>query len=325
MTLLEEYIRRCGFDKLNTITKYPRILPFHEIKDKYMSGTLSTANYQPVPLQTNKMEVEVSELIDGNISRIIILGSDFLIADDENIVHARGDRVVSSDIVGSTYDGLKTFMGEYRPSEERFLILFGINYGSTFRGHERYTNIDKSGFALLDGFTIKVEDMSKLCDNNTVEQLTEWSNNLQAPFWSSSTKEKFSNAFGLMQTPKLKTITLDKVPTDPKKTLNWLWEFTDSKVVLDSDEEQAQFYKRKENKEPDIDPIPGGNTIKKDEKGEDEFLANMVKDTSDKAPQKFKSKKDKLGKSKGIVIRAADRTYIRKLRFEDYISLKKKK
>ena len=41
--------------------------------------------------------------------------------------------------------------------------------------------------------------------------------------------------------------------------------------------------------------------------------------------QKYKSKKGKLGKSKGIVIRNADRSYIRKLSFEDYVSLRKKK
>ena len=327
MSLLEDFINKFGFDKLNIMTQYPAILPYQKIENGVPIANLSATNYQPNPINTDKVDIEITEFIEGTVSRIIILGDDFLIADDKEIIHARGDRVVTHEIIAPTYTGLMNFMNEYRPSEERFLILYGIVYGRHLQGNKRYTNLGKGGFALIDGFTAKVADMQNICSSNTPESLQTWSNNLQAPFWPISTRDKFANSFGLVLAPQLKTITLNQVPTDPIKVLNWLWEFTDSQVILDNDDEQAKFYQNyvPENKEPDIDPIPNVNNL--NSSGEEDFLASMKNESSvnTKAKNKFKMKHSKLGKSKGIVIRNADRTYIRKLIFEDYIKLKKKK
>lgn len=332
--LLENFIRTYDFEKLNTITKYPNILPLHQVNDAgAATNTLSTAEYQPVPIQTNKMEVEVSELIDGELSRIIILGDDFLIGDKKEIVHAKGDRIITNDIVMPTYNGLNNFIREYRPSEERFLILYGIVYGASLNGSNRYTNIGKSSYALIEGFTAKVADMQTLCTTNSIDELQVWNNTLQAPFWTISTKNKFANAFNLAIAPKLTTLTLDKVPINPNKMLDWLWEFTDSKIVLDTEEEQEQFYSSQDtsktnNNEPPIDPLPNPKSLK-NAKGEDDFLSSLQnnhnkEELPTKAKNKFKNRKSNLGKSKGVIIKNNDRSYIRQIRFEDYIKMKKK-
>lgn len=331
MSLLEDFLKKFNFEKLNVLTKYPKILPLHKMDNGIITSTLSTANYQPVPINTSKMEIEISELIEGTISRIIILGTDFVIADDKDIIHARGDRVVTNEVVAPTYQGLMNFMNEYRPSEERFLVLYGIAYGKRLPGNKRYTNIYKPGYALIDGFTMKVPDMQNLCESKSIEELQEWNKNLQVPYWTITTRNRFAESFGLNTIPRLKTTTLDHVPVDPKKMLDWLWEFTDSKVVLDSDDERDKFISsqtdeasKETDKIPDIDPIP-----KQETDNEDEFLAAMKADVEEikptKAHNKFKNHKSKLGKSKGIVIRNNDRTYIRKICFEDYIKQKKKK
>lgn len=333
MTLLEEFLSKYSFDKLNVMTKYPKILPYHQIDNGIITDTLATANYQPVPINTKDMNIEISELIEGMISRIIILGSDFVIADDNDIIHARGDRVVTNEIVAPTYTGLMNFMNEYRPSEERFLILYGIAYGRHLPGNKRYTNLNKPGYALIDGFTAKVADMQNLCGSKSIEELLEWNTNMQIPFWPIKTRNKFADSFGLNTIPRLKTIPLNQVPIDSKKILDWLWEFTDSQVVLDSDDEQEKFNlanKSKEDKEPSIDPIPNNDSLK-DDISDDDFLASIKKPVDEddnkqtKAKSKFKNRKSKLGKSKGVVIRNNDRTYIRKICFEDYIKQKKKK
>ena len=82
------------------------------------------------------------------------------------------------------------------------------------------------------------------------------------------------------------------------------------------------------NNEPPIDPLPNPKSLK-NAKGEDDFLSSLQnnhnkEELPTKAKNKFKNRKSNLGKSKGVIIKNNDRSYIRQIRFEDYIRMKKK-
>ena len=108
---LDEMIEKYGLEKINSMTKYPSILTYHKIGDK---GIL-----QPELTDGTKFdeEVYVTEKVDGTNTRIIVSGCDYIIGSREDLLYAKGDRIINHsmsivDTVKSIADRVNIFGGQ---------------------------------------------------------------------------------------------------------------------------------------------------------------------------------------------------------------------
>ena len=165
MSVLDDLVQKYGLDKLNSATQYPSIITYHNLGDRGgLTNSLRFTDDEPLP--NDNLEVSATEKIDGTNSRIVVLGDDFFIGSRNDFVHAKGDRVVTNDAVTPVYMGLTNFLSSYTPSEDRLLVLFGEAYGRKINGAKCYTENAKPGFRLFDGFTISIDELTKLFEEN---------------------------------------------------------------------------------------------------------------------------------------------------------------
>lgn len=330
MSMLDDIVTAYGFDKLDALTKYPNILPLHEIKDNHATTVLTEANYQPVPPHPENMEIVMRELIDGEIIRILVLDNDYFVGNRDEIVHARGDRIIVDPRIIPMYRSLMNFFNANMSNNERLMVLYGVVYGGRLKGNERYVvNNGDAKCVLVDGFTMKVQDVVGICRDNNIDVISDWVDTLHQPFWSVKTLSRFCDTCNLEQLPNLLETTLDKIPTNPELIKPWSAAYEKTNLA----EKEPEKPKRKPGErdpqadfEPEIDPLPKKsledilnevddkvniNSIMKDELSEDiDELFNPSPKINDA---------NKFQKSKGVVVRALDRTYIRKIEFDKYL------
>ena len=232
MSVLDDLVQKYGLDKLNSATQYPSIITYHNLGDRGgLTNSLRFTDDEPLP--NDNLEVSATEKIDGTNSRIVVLGDDFFIGSRNDFVHAKGDRVVTNDAVTPVYMGLTNFLSSYTPSEDRLLVLFGEAYGRKINGAKCYTENAKPGFRLFDGFTISIDELTKLFEENDLPKIASWRDHLHQPFWPESTFHNFCNQFNLQRTPDVWKGTLGDIPKDPAETYEWLNQFRLSQATLD--------------------------------------------------------------------------------------------
>lgn len=291
MSLLDELVTKYNFDKINALTRYPSILDYHQIEDEKATNKLATRDYQPIPPQPEKMPIVIKELVDGDVIRIISIDNDFFIGDNTDMIHARGDRIISNPRIVPMYKALNSFFGANMTNNERLMVLIAVCYGGELSPIYKSNEIK---CVLLEGYTLKLNDVISLCRDNEIEAIQKWVDTLHQPFWSIKTLTRFCTACNLEPLPILKETTLNSIPT----------EITDMKELINQYKYSSLFteteVKTKENKKLDTKtPTINIDDIEKDD--DIEFLFN------NKIP------------SKGIVIRSLDRTYIRKVNFKHYL------
>ena len=295
MSLLDEIVTKYGFDKLNTLTYYPSILDFHNIENNKAIDKLSIANYQPIPPRPDNMKVVIKELINGDIIRIISIDNDFFIGNKTDIIHARGDRIILDAKIVPMYKALSSFFGSNMTNNERLMVLYAVIYNTNL-----YNGPDELQCVLIEGFTLKLEDVISLCRDNNIEQIQEWVNTLHQPFWSINTLNKFGNACNIEPLPVLEETTLNTIPTKIEDMKKWLNKYKQSSLKIEVQHEQI--------KKPTLDDIIQ-NTESKD-------INNISKE--DDIDFLFSKENKIFAPSKGIVIRALDRSYIRKININNY-------
>ena len=316
--MLDEIVTEYGFDKLNALTQYPSILSFHKLNDEGKAiNELASADYQPTPPRPEKMNVIIQEIIDGEIIRIIVLDNDYFIGNKNEIIHAKGDRIVLDSMIIPVYKSLSNFFQANLSSNERMMILYGVLYGKGIKGHDRYIQNDDSDEELIkcllvDGFTIKIQDVIGLFKDNSVSFIENWVNTLHQPFWALSTLNKFCNACNVNQLSNLGEVTtLNKIPQDINEMKQWIKLYKTSSLTLTNTKTDKKNNNDKKNLQDILQEIESSpvniNAISKNDDIDDLF--NL---TSNKALSKF-------NKSKGVIIRSIDRTYIRKIKFDDYL------
>lgn len=302
MSALDELVQRCGFEKIEALTQYPKILSYHKIDHGHVLNQLNELpnNYQPLPTQPEKLDIVVQEKVEGQLSKIIIFDNDFFIGSD-SIIYAKNDRISSSPIIAPVLSTLSNFFNMNRGSLERLFVLYGQTYGEGLYHSERYTKSTQRNFCVFDAFSISAENVINICLNNTAEDITDWVNNLQQSFFSLKTLTRFCGTFRIPQVPILYNGTLDTIPQNKNDTLKWLLQYTETKLLLDN---QSVHELQKEVKEED-------NKIDID---------NFFTDTEQQPIEKKAIDIDSLyKKSAGVIIRTPTRSYIRSLSFDNYL------
>lgn len=270
---LNQMIDRYGLDKINSATKYPSILTYHELGKKGgMTNELCEGKEFPADDW-----VEITEKVDGTNSRLILTGGDYLIGSREEIVYAKGDRIKNSMIIDPVIQGLSNVLALTKTINDDILVIFGETYGHKIQqGSKVYcVNSQKRNYRVFDIIHWTAEEFNKIMTDIPKESLSTWRDNGNQAFLDTDDLSEFCREYLVARTPIITQCRGRDIPTIAEATLSWMEDIIPvSKATLDSPDEAIDLN------------------------------------------QAF-------GRSEGLVIRTLDRSFIRKLRFEDYNKGKK--
>ncbi len=155
-------------DRLNSATKYPSIPTYHEIGER---GRL-TETVQ-VPFDEDE-EVVVTEKVDGTNARIILFpDGDYVIGSREDLLHARGDRIVNATLgivdiakpVAELVGGINAELVE---------VYFGEVYGhGVGKQGKQYSGDGMKSFRLFDIAVFKLDELKQLLNKERGE-ISNW-------------------------------------------------------------------------------------------------------------------------------------------------------
>ena len=200
-------------EKINTLTKYPSIPTLHAIDPS--NGCL----LDRVQVDFEGQFAIVSEKIDGVNSRIIALpGDDYVLGSREEMLHARGDRVINPAF---------NIVNTLRPIAERLridveddcLVVFYLEtFGhSTSKNSRCYAGGRVTGVRLFDVAVFPhVEELISL----SIERIAMWRDGLNQSFANEAGLAAWAHRVGVELTPGLGTVT--ELPTTHEGALEFL-------------------------------------------------------------------------------------------------------
>lgn len=230
-----------GLRKLNTLTKYPSILTYHNLGEK---GSLVNTLVEDISFD-NK-HVFVTEKIDGTNSRIIAFTNndgevyDYLIGSREDFLFACGDRIVNPTL--GIVDTVKTFAETlvlftkdnvpHRLPPNSICCFYGETYGGNINGSKHYTKNKTYGFRLFDMWHMKMNDAKEILEND-VEQISSWREHNGQPYVDVSKLKEYADMFEVSTVPYIKEIIGTEIGTTLSDVYEWLLEFRKSNATLD--------------------------------------------------------------------------------------------
>ncbi|MFI1312477.1 RNA ligase family protein [Streptomyces albidoflavus] len=184
---------------LNSATKYPPIPTYHEIN----RGTLLD---HTVPFHG---DVVLTEKVDGTNVRVVVLpGGDYAIGSREDLLHARGDRIVNPK--DPTVPALRSVADRLTAPDTGirayFFEVFGDKIGKASR---QYTGTRAVGYRLFD---VAVLDAAVLELPRPV--ISTWRENGGQQFLSEDDLALTAEENGIEVTPRLGRIPAEQLPTD---------------------------------------------------------------------------------------------------------------
>ncbi|BBH18896.1 hypothetical protein Back11_02410 [Paenibacillus baekrokdamisoli] len=225
------------FKKINTITKYPSILTYHQLGER---GRLTEALSEDKGFQDSD-DVFVYEKVDGENSRIILFKNlygeiDYLIGSREELLYAKGDRI------GNPYGNIAEFL---KPLANKFIennftsndwaltVIYQESYGGKTKASKNYTNNKIQGYRVFDVFDLNQIELNELLAL-PVEKIAEWRDHGNQPFYNEAEKLKFVAKNDLEYAPLLAEINGSEFPETLEDTFKLLKNFEKTKVGIDS-------------------------------------------------------------------------------------------
>ena len=251
--------------KLNSMTKYPSILTFHDIDRGILQDQLVT---EDGTFPADDPEIFVTEKVDGTNSRILLFGGDYIIGSREELLCAKGDRFFNpaQEIVATVRQLAETLAPSFQNdpvTDDVLFVLYGESYGGSIgKGAKQYSGVHNRGFRVFDAMIFHPQQVESLMYTSR-EGIAMWRDGGGQKFMSVDHRNAMLRMLpaNMDSVPYIRKCKLSDIPTDIEGAYNWLCQFRNTNVALDQ-------------------------TGK--------------------------------GQAEGVVIRTADRSFIRKLRFEDY-------
>ncbi len=152
---------KSNLDKLNSATKYPSILTYHEIGDR---GTLKDSVLVPFGNES----IFLSEKIDGTNARVILFPEGYFIGSREELLTASGDLIYNpSQGIVDAVRPLIPQMILHLQDHGTVYVVFGEVYGAKVGTGKNYTTQGKVGFRLFDIVTFEsTYDLEKFLKEN---------------------------------------------------------------------------------------------------------------------------------------------------------------
>lgn len=261
-----------GLRKLNTITKYPSILTYHNLGPK---GSLVDSLVEERCFENKP--IFITEKIDGTNSRIVFITGehgevvDYIIGSREELLFAFGDRIINPAL--GVVNNLKPIAdaimllsdGNVPLHANSMYCLYGETYGGNINGAKQYSGHGTYGIRFFDMWQMPLDHVLDLMEM-PIDRISNWREHDGQPFARVDVLEMFCDDFGLERVPYIRETVGTEIPNDLQGVWDWMQEFASSTALIDNDGK---------------------------------------------------------GMSEGVVVRYADRSLIRKIRFEDYMRTKK--
>lgn len=222
--------------KLNSMTKYPSILTYHELGDK---GMLQESLCEGKSFEGN--EVIITEKVDGTNGRIIIYNGDYMIGSREDILYAKSDRIINPAL--GIVETLKPFaekLANNLESDNSIRIVFSEVYGGNVTAaSKQYTSTKEWSFRTFDICIIDPETIEKVIGMDR-DKIALWRDNGGQHFVSEKVIESFANMYSIKRVPYLSIIDGSDLPVTLTKTYEFLKFFENSKATIDSESGRAE-------------------------------------------------------------------------------------
>lgn len=199
--------------KLNSATKYPSILTYHELAERGLLTDECTRFPESAIL---------TEKVDGTNGRIIILpDGDFFIGSREELLTARGDRVTPQKPPEwkAVVDTLLPIAQGLRVYGEGITTLYLEVYGGKVgKSHTQYSQKGTLGCRLFDmsGISPSVLDWAP-------EEIALWRDEKNGQDWVTEPElVKYADSCNLQLVPRLGTVKGSALPADLMGVYQWL-------------------------------------------------------------------------------------------------------
>ncbi|MVP02344.1 RNA ligase family protein [Paenibacillus lutrae] len=223
--------------KLNSLTKYPSILTYHQLGER---GRLNDDLSESRGFKDSD-DVFVYEKVDGENSRIILFkqadgGMDYLIGSREELLFAKGDRI------GNPYGNIADFLKPLAESISETIfdhndwaltVLYQESYGGKTKAAKNYTSAKIQGYRVFDVFSLRQEELDSLLSLSQ-EKIAQWREHGNQPFYNEEDKERFVQRFDLQAAPLLTRDKGSDFPQSLEETFAYLKRFEQTQVGIDS-------------------------------------------------------------------------------------------
>lgn len=208
------------FRALNSATKYPSIETHHVLGER---GRL-TEELGPFAGIEPDEDVVLTEKVDGTNIRIVLMPSlDWFVGVREELVYAKGDRIVPNLVEGAVREVLTYAdrMEQWQRGQgdiPLITVLYMEVYGSKIGGAAKnYTRGAEKGVRLFD---IAYVDPEMLGD--PLAKIASWRDHGGQRFASEPVLQRGSEVLKLPYTPRLGTVKAGALPTSVEGVYGWL-------------------------------------------------------------------------------------------------------
>lgn len=226
MIWVEEH--RLNLENVNSATKYPSILTYHELGEHEMLNDNVQIDFNDAD------KIILTEKIDGTNGRIIIFpDGSYLIGSREELLYASGDLLFNASTrIVETIRGRYGHSIENCKSDKYVMVIFGEVYGHKVGSAcKNYTKNDKNEYRIFDVMYFGIEEFHNLIHSNTVAQIAHLRDNGNLGMYCNEKMITFyADTLNCQMTPRL---NVSFPPTSISDTLNWL------KTVLPSNTNAA--------------------------------------------------------------------------------------
>lgn len=222
--------------KINSLTKYPSILTYHQLGERGRLNDVLTESRGFAELD----DVFVYEKVDGENSRIILLKNDdnevdYLIGSREELLYAKGDRI------GNPYGNIAEFL---KPLAEKVIadilpegdwaltVIYQESYGGKTKASKNYSDRKTQGYRVFDVFSLNKDKLYRLLELSQ-EKIAVWRDHGNQPFYDEIEKKRFIESIDLQSAP-LETIKGSEFPTSLESTYSYLKRFENTQVGIDA-------------------------------------------------------------------------------------------
>ena len=233
---LNSLIKKHGLEKLNSVTKYPSILTYHQLGSK--GGLKDELIEEGFP---SNVKLYITEKVDGTNGRVVYLNGDYLIGQREMFVYAKGDRIINSDIV----DVMIPYATDLDEPEDLFTVMYGEVYGYKIQdGSKIYCPEGNSsrGFRIFDLWQMPIVELDEYLSKASIEQIVYDREHNWQPWFSADELESFAMFRAFDVTPHRKIIDSSEMPISAIDTKKWLEDnFQDSYATFDGTSSNQKF------------------------------------------------------------------------------------
>lgn len=222
--------------KLNSITKYPSILTYHKLaereKDGLIEELISTSTFE------DEEKINIYEKIDGENSRIVLIGDgkevDYFIGSRKELLHAKGDRIsIPTGNIANYFKSIAEDISEELKGFEGLIVIYFESYGGNTPKTKNYSNDKTQNGRIFDVFELTKDEFGELLSKDS-NYIANWRDNGNQPYYSCEKRVELAEKLKLTTAPLLDSTKGKNIPKSIKDVYNWLNNYKETKVGINS-------------------------------------------------------------------------------------------